>query len=52
MQNKEEETLKKKNVSQKIFDKIIDNPLKSFKRPPYLPPHVPDCGWNHGEQKK
>jgi hypothetical protein len=53
MQHKREaKPSKTENIIQEFFDKIINIQLNRHKRPPYLPPYAPDCGWNHGEQEK
>jgi hypothetical protein len=50
--NKSHDHQKGKGLINMILNKIKINPLNGHKRPPYLPPFVPDCGWNHGEENE
>ncbi|MDR1458750.1 MAG: hypothetical protein LBI60_00825 [Bacteroidales bacterium] len=36
---------------EKFYTKLISSVLKEISRPDDIPLIVPDCGWNHGEQK-
>ena len=39
------------NFLSALLKKLFSKPqiLKNIERPKYLPPYVPDCGFNHGK---